>query len=142
MIHILAKVMGIHSPPDPEFDPFYVLTIDNLKKMLAIHMRFRCNIPVIIMGETGCGKTRLISFMCKIQANNLKIQNMVILKIHGETTKQDIISGYRNALKLAKENVTHHVDTILFFDEANTSHKIGLIKEILCDRRIDGENSN
>ena len=139
MIHILAKVMGIHSPPDPEFDPFYVLTIDNLKKMLAIHMRFRCNIPVIIMGETGCGKTRLISFMCKIQANNLKIQNMVILKIHGETTKQDIISGYRNALKLAKENVTHHVDTILFFDEANTSHKIGLIKEILCDRRIDGE---
>ena len=139
MIHILAKVMGIHSPPGPEFDPFYVLTIDNLKKMLAIHMKFRCNIPVIIMGETGCGKTRLISFMCKIQANNLKIQNMVILKIHGETTKQDIISGYRNALRLAEENVTHYVDTILFFDQANTSCTIGLIKEILCDRRIDGE---
>ena len=139
MIHILAKVMGIRSPPGPEFDPFYVLTIDNLKKMLAIHMRFRCNIPVIIMGETGCGKTRLIHFMCRIQANNLNIQNMVILKIHGETTKQDIISGYRDALKLAEKNVAHHVDTILFFDEANTSHTIGLIKEILCDRRIDGE---
>ena len=27
MIHILAKVMGMHSPPGPEFDPFYVLTI-------------------------------------------------------------------------------------------------------------------
>ena len=107
--------------------------------MLAIHMKFRCNIPVIIMGETGCGKTRLISFMCKIQANNLNIQNMVILKINGETTKQDIISGYRHALRLAEVNVTHHVDTILFFDEANTSHTIGLIKEILCDRRIDGE---
>ena len=139
MIHILAKVMGVHSPPGPEFDPFYVLTIDNLKKMLAIHMRFRCNIPVIIMGETGCGKTRLIDFMCKIQTNNLNIQNMVILKIHGETIKQDIISGYRKALKLAEKNVSHHVDTILFFDEANTSHTIGLIKEILCDRRIDGE---
>ena len=139
MITILAKVMGVHSPPGPEFDPFYVLTIDNLKKMLAIHMRFRCNIPVIIMGETGCGKTRLINFMCKIQTNNLNIQNMVILKIHGGTTKQDIISGYRKALKLAEKNVSHHVDTILFFDEANTSHTIGLIKEILCDRRIDGE---
>ena len=139
MIRILVKVMGVHSPPGPEFDPFYVLTIDNLKKMLAIHMRFRCNIPVIIMGETGCGKTRLINFMCKIQTNNLDIQNMVILKIHGETIKQDIISGYRRALKLAEENVSHHVDTILFFDEANTSHTIGLIKEILCDRRIDGE---
>ena len=107
--------------------------------MLAIHMKFRCNIPVIIMGETGCGKTWLISFMCKIQANNLNIQNMVILKINGETTKQDIIYGYRNALRLAEVNVTHYVDTILFFDEANTSHTIGLIKEILCDRRIDGE---
>ena len=139
MIHILAKVMGVHSPPGPEFDPFYVLTIDNLKKMLAIDMRFRCNIPVIIMGETGCGKTRLIKFMCKFQANNLNIQNMVILKIHDGTTKQDIISGYRRALKLAEKNVSHHVDTILFFDEANTSHLIGLIKEILCDRRIDGE---
>ena len=139
MIHILAKVMGVHSPPGPEFDPFYVLTIDNLKEMLAIDMRFRCNIPVIIMGETGCGKTRLIKFMCKFQANNLNIQNMVILKIHGGTTKQDIISGYRRALKLAEENVSHHVDTICFFDEANTSHTIGLIKEILCDRRIDGE---
>ena len=139
MMHILAKVMGVLSPPGPEFDPFYVLTIDNLKKMLAIHMRFRCNIPVIIMGETGCGKTRLINFMCKFQANTLDIQNMVILKIHGETTKQDIISGYRSALKLAEENVSDHVDTILFFDEANTSHTIGLIKEILCDRRINGE---
>ena len=139
MITILAKVMGVHSPPGPEFDPFYVLTIDNLKKMLAIHMRFRCNIPVIIMGETGCGKTRLIDFMCKIQTNNLNIQNMVILKIHGGTTKQDIISGYRKALELAEKNVSHHVDTILFFDEANTSHTIGLIKEILCDRRIVGE---
>ena len=139
MMYILAKVMGIQSPPGPEFDPFYVLTIDNLKKMLAIHMRFRCNIPVIMMGETGCGKTRLINFMCKFQANNLSIQNMVILKIHGETTKQDIISGYRNALKLAEENIGHDVDTVLFFDEANTSHTIGLIKEILCDRRIDGE---
>ena len=44
-----------------------------------------------------------------------------------------------NALELAEQNVAHNVDTILFFDEANTSHTIGLIKEILCDRRIDGE---
>lgn len=28
---------------------------------------FRCGIPVIIMGETGCGKTRLIKFMCDLQ---------------------------------------------------------------------------
>ena len=139
MINILASVMGINCPPGPEFDPYYILTMDNLKKMLSIHMRFRSNIPVVIIGETGCGKTRLIDFMCKIQAKSLNIQNMVILKIHGETTKQDIHSSYEEALRLAKDNVHRAIDTILFFDEANTSININLIKEILCDRRIDGE---
>ena len=29
--------------------------------------------------------------------------------------------------------------TILFLDEANTTEAIGLVKEILCDRRIKGK---
>ena len=33
---------------------------------------------------------------------------------------------------------THKLDTILFFDEANTTDAIGLIKEVMCDRRING----
>ena len=32
----------------------------------------------------------------------------------------------------------HEIDTVLFFDEANTSDAIGLIKEVMCDRRING----
>ena len=76
MISILTNVIGIQSPTDP--DPYYVLTIDNLKKMLAIQMRFRSNIPVILMGETGCGKTRLINFMCQLQAKSRNIQNFII----------------------------------------------------------------
>ena len=138
MISILSNVMDNSAIPWTDIDPCYVLTIDNLKKMLAIHMRFRCNIPVIIMGETGCGKTRMISFMCKLQAKRRNIENLVVLKVHGETTRQDILKGYEKALTLARKNIAHEVDTILFFDEANTSHTIGLIKEILCDRRIDG----
>ena len=63
---------------------------------------------------------------------------MVILKVHGETTRENILKSYERALKLARKNITQEVDTILFFDEANTSHTICLIKEILCDRRIDG----
>ena len=39
MIENLCFVMGIEYPSDP--DGSYVLTIDNMKKMLAIHMRFR-----------------------------------------------------------------------------------------------------
>ena len=29
---------------------------------------YRCGIPVVIMGETGCGKTRLVRYMCQLQA--------------------------------------------------------------------------
>ena len=31
------------------------------------------------------------------------------------------------------------MDTVVFFDEANTTDAIGLIKEILCDRRLHGK---
>jgi len=41
----------------------------------------RCNIPVVIMGETGCGKTRLIRYMCDLQAFGSGRQNMLIMKV-------------------------------------------------------------
>ena len=139
IISILSNVIDNSSIPWTDVDPCYVLTIDNLKMMLAIHMKFRCNIPVIIMGETGCGKTRLIDFMCKLQAKRRSIENLIFLKMHGETTSQDILKSYEKALKLARRNIIHEVDTVLFFDQVNTCRiTIGLIKEILCDRRIDG----
>ena len=31
------------------------------------------------------------------------------------------------------------MDTVVFFDEANTTDAIGLIKEIMCDRRLHGK---
>lgn len=34
-------------------DPSYVLTVDNLLKMLSILLRLKNNTPVCIMGETG-----------------------------------------------------------------------------------------
>ena len=47
---------------------------------------FRCNIPVVIMGETGCGKTRLIRFMCDLAAQGCRqggehVKNMLIMKV-------------------------------------------------------------
>ena len=45
------------------------------------------------------------------------------------------------AIKLAQENRARHrsLETVLFFDEANTTSAIGLIKEIMCDRRMAGK---
>ena len=135
----ISGVMDMQWIGDP--DPGYVLTLDNMRKMLAILMRFRCNIPVVIMGETGCGKTRLIQFICSLQSLQTGATNMLILKVHGGTTEIDVMCKVGEAEKLAKHNFEKHIiDTILFFDEANTSPAIGLIKEIMCDRRMYGRH--
>ena len=78
-IEKIATVMGIDFPHDP--DETYVLTVDNLIKILAIQMRFRCGIPVVIMGETGCGKTRLIRYMCDLARQGEDQRNMLIMKV-------------------------------------------------------------
>ena len=45
MIQKIGMVMGLEWVNDP--DPSYVLTVDNVIKMLAIQMRFRCLIRVL-----------------------------------------------------------------------------------------------
>ena len=46
MIQKIGTVMGLEQSLDP--DPTYVLTVDNVIKIMAIHMRFRCNINIYI----------------------------------------------------------------------------------------------
>ncbi len=86
-------------------DPTYELTTDNVMKMLAIHMRFRCEIPVIIMGETGCGKTRLIRFLCDLQREDRKVENMKLVKVHGGTTSEVIYRKVQEAENLLRTTV-------------------------------------
>ncbi|XP_071137099.1 E3 ubiquitin-protein ligase rnf213-alpha-like [Mytilus edulis] len=141
----LCNVMGLDIIHDP--DETYELTTDNVKKILAIYMRFRCDIPVIIMGETGCGKTRLIKFMCKLQQPpGVNVENMILMKVHGGTKASDIIKKVRKAEEIARLNAAEFVntdyrnmDTVLFFDEANTTEAIGVIKEIMCDKTLGGK---
>uniref|UniRef100_A0A3B3SIZ5 RING-type E3 ubiquitin transferase n=1 Tax=Paramormyrops kingsleyae TaxID=1676925 RepID=A0A3B3SIZ5_9TELE len=120
-------------------DPTYELTADNVMKMLAIHMRFRCGIPVIVMGETGCGKTRLVRFLCDLQREGKNTENMKLIKVHGGTTAETIQRKVREAERLAERNRREFgLDTILFFDEANTTESIFAIKEVLCDKTVQG----
>uniref|UniRef100_A0A3B1J697 RING-type E3 ubiquitin transferase n=1 Tax=Astyanax mexicanus TaxID=7994 RepID=A0A3B1J697_ASTMX len=136
-IRKISLVVGAKERFDP--DPTYELTADNVMKMLAIHMRFRCEIPVIIMGETGCGKTRLVKFLCDLQREGRNVENMKLVKVHGGTTADIIYKKVREAEGLAVENRKRHsLDTILFFDEANTTEAIFAIKEVLCDLTVEG----
>ena len=58
--------------------------------------------------------------------------------MHGGITESDIIKFIKNAEEKAKINKQHKLDTVVFFDEANTTDAIGLIKEIMCDRQLHG----
>ncbi|XP_041073204.1 E3 ubiquitin-protein ligase rnf213-alpha-like [Carcharodon carcharias] len=137
-IERLCTVLGIQWPMDP--DETYELTTDNILKILAIHMRFRCGIPVIIMGETGCGKTRLIKFLSELRKAGANTENMKLVKVHGGTTADMIYSKIKDAEALAMCNKANFdFDTILFFDEANTTEAVSCIKEVLCDQMIEGE---
>ncbi|XP_067860096.1 E3 ubiquitin-protein ligase rnf213-alpha isoform X2 [Heptranchias perlo] len=136
-IERLCTVLGIQWPMDP--DETYELTTDNILKILAIHMRFRCGIPVIIMGETGCGKTRLIKFLCELRKVGANTENMKLVKVHGGTTADMIYSKIKDAEAIATCNKQNFdFDTILFFDEANTTEAVSCIKEVLCDQMIEG----
>ncbi|XP_034448201.1 E3 ubiquitin-protein ligase rnf213-alpha isoform X1 [Hippoglossus hippoglossus] len=137
-IERLCNVLGIQWPLDP--DETYELTTDNILKMLAIHMRFRCGIPVIIMGETGCGKTRLIKFLCELRRSGVATENMKLVKVHGGTSSEMIYNKVREAEDVALINKQDYgFDSVLFFDEANTTEAISSIKEVLCDRTVKGE---
>ncbi|XP_063784592.1 E3 ubiquitin-protein ligase RNF213 isoform X2 [Pseudophryne corroboree] len=136
-INRLCLVLGIEWPFDP--DETYELTMDNILKILAIKMRFRCGIPVVIMGETGCGKTRLIKFLCLLlKGFDVETENMKLVKVHGGTTAEMIYQKILEAQDSACLNKANGVDTVLFFDEANTTDAISSIKEALCDHTVEG----
>ena len=62
----------------------------------------------------------------------------MISQVHGGTTEEDVRKCLNDATKAALENRKHKIDTVVFFDEANTSDVISLIKEIMCDGRCRG----
>ena len=117
----------------PDLDPKdYVLTFDNFFKMIYIYLRAISEIPIILMGETGCGKTRLISFLCE----TLLGAKMHVINIHAGVSSNDIIASVEHVARQAveEEKKKHWI----FFDEFNTNQNIGLISEIICDKVLNG----
>ena len=131
----------------------YILTGDNIKKILAIMFRFKVGIPVALCGHTGCGKTALMQFMCDAMAHQYNpdtnehtyTNRMIILKVHGGTTKDDIRDKVNEAVAVAETNCQSRgsrdptLYTVLFFDEVNTCDHQGFIKSLVCDNLLDGQ---
>ena len=66
----LSRALGVPLSKDGRLSPIderqYVLTLDYTLKMLNIHERYECGVPVIIEGETGVGKTALIEMLAEL----------------------------------------------------------------------------
>jgi len=75
---------------------------------------FRCGIPVILMGETGCGKTRLIKYMCDLRASYSGIRNMILIKVRYFVIAINCISIVRCVLLFKfQENFTNRFYLII-----------------------------
>lgn len=119
---------GLHA-----LDDGYVLTVDNLLKMFSIQLRMKFNLPVIIMGETGCGKSSLIRNLCAILGAALHTLN-----VHGGMHDEDIIEWMTRRIEIAANMRDRNERVIVFLDEVNTCNCMGLFKEIVCDRCMNG----
>ena len=61
------------------------------------------------------------------------------IQVHGGITESDITRFVEKAQEEALVNQQDNLDTVVFFDEANSTDAIGLIKEIMCDHRLHGK---
>ena len=109
----------------------YVLSPDNFLKMILICTKINSNLPVIVMGETGCGKTSLIAFLAfKI----LKLK-LIVFNIHAGISQHEFIERASDYVKLAEKL---REEIWLFFDEFNTSECMYLITKMVCNRTLLG----
>ncbi|CAF1040574.1 unnamed protein product, partial [Didymodactylos carnosus] len=113
----------------------YVLTADNFIKMLLIYMRVQSRIPVLIMGETGCGKTSLIQFLCQ----KILDEHLEVFRIHAGVTFEIILNRMKGYIQQVQTCTNKEKRLWIFFDEFNTTANIGLFKEIICERTLLGE---
>ena len=148
-LNILKTILDLKTPVEP-LDPNnnneisllkiieennYIMTVDNFRKMILILYRIIANIPVILMGETGCGKTKLIEVLNKL-LNNGK-NTFYKINIDPSYNDEKLINEMNKINDLANKNKKDNL--WVFFDELNTTDSLSLITEIFLNRTF-GEN--
>ena len=115
-------------------DSNYVITIDNFKKMVLLVYRIKANVPVILMGETGCGKTALVTKLNQLLNNGET--NVEIINIHPGITDEKLCEFMEKIDTKAKEK--QNEELWVFFDEMNTCLSLSLLTEIFINRTYNG----
>eukprot|EP01060_Flectonema_neradi_P020833 TRINITY_DN2832_c5_g1_i4.p1 TRINITY_DN2832_c5_g1~~TRINITY_DN2832_c5_g1_i4.p1 ORF type:complete len:4086 (+),score=767.97 TRINITY_DN2832_c5_g1_i4:3344-15601(+) len=111
----------------------YCLTQDIVLKMTAVLIRIKSSIPVVLMGECGCGKTHMLRYISAWLGVQLKI-----LDVHGGTTEQDILTVFKDAREICEKSAKKE-KVFVFLDEVNTCAFMSLITEAIVSRTLNGE---
>ena len=111
---LLARALGLPSGKRLSvIDEYnYVLTPDYAVKMLNIHERYICGMPVIIKGETGVGKTALVDMLSRLW-------NSALLYIWNKE-KTAIIDTIRNLVDKKTNDSSEDYQTCIMVVEAIT----------------------
>ena len=118
----------------------YVITIDNFRKMVLIIYRILADIPVILMGETGCGKTGLIRKLYQLLNNGKEMdKDKNMINVDSSINDEKLIKKMNDINEEANKT---DKDFWVLFDEINTCNSLGLLNEIFINRTYDGKEIN
>ena len=112
----------------------YVFTIDNFIKMVLIYLRIKANVPVILLGETGCGKTFLIEALIFFLEDRYEL---IKLDIHAGINYEEITRFFKEN-NLFENGYKKQKSTILLLDEINTTNSINLLSDIFTKHSFNG----
>jgi nucleoside-triphosphatase THEP1 len=133
LLQKLISIVGGFFYEELFIDSDYVMTADNFLKMLLIIIRARCNIPIVIMGETGCGKTSLVRFL----ATRILNEGFEVINFHAGIKESQILEKMNEIKMKAYELIDGKI--WVFLDEINTCDHLGLITEIMTQNSLMGE---
>ena len=121
--------------------------------MVLIYLRIRANVPLILLGETGCGKTSLIETLFLFLADRYKL---IKFNIHAglfyheiyeffeknhlfkEESALNILLEVLKKEKKEKKEKEKEKNIILFLDEINTTNSLNLLTEIFIKHSFLG----
>ena len=123
----------------------YIFVSDNFIKIVRILLNIEAKIPVILMGETGVGKTKIFEMLSTLYGKGEL--NWRKLEIHAGITDEDIVNFIETIIKddndLNKDIRESDRQLVwVFFDEINTCNSLGLITEIMCRHTYLGKKIN
>jgi hypothetical protein len=110
----------------------FVVTEENNLKMALVLVKSMVGDPIVIMGESGCGKT----YFTKFTASCVKQDEIRVLTLHAGVREDDLLKFLKECIDRALflQTETPGKKVWILFDEFNTSPLQSIVAEIMQDK--------